>query len=196
VGTQVVAKGHDFPDVQLAAAVNIDMVLGLPDFRSTERTWALVTQLAGRAGRAELPGRVLIQTHHADHFVFQTLDDPEAFLAREGKLRHVLGYPPFTRLVLIRLEGTDRSGVRDAAQDLARQLRRDRPPGRVVDVLGPAPSPLARLVGRWRFQLILRGWETGPFRRWLDEKAGLLHEIASKGRGVRVTVDVDPRSVL
>ena len=196
VGTQVVAKGHDFPDVQLAAAVNIDMVLGLPDFRSTERTWALVTQLAGRAGRAELPGRVLIQTHHADHFVFQTLDDPEAFLAREGKLRHVLGYPPFTRLVLVRLEGVERNAVRDAAQTLARDLRHDRPPGRVVDVLGPAPSPLARLVGRWRFQLILRGWETGPFRRWLDEKALLLQAISARSRGVRVTVDVDPRSVL
>jgi primosomal protein N' (replication factor Y) len=107
-------------------------------------------------------------------------------------VRQVLGYPPFTRLVLVRLEGTDLAAVRGAAQDLARALRRERPAGRVVDVLGPAPSPLARLVGRWRYQVLLRGWQTGPFRRWLDEHAALLRAP----HGVRLTVDVDPRSVL
>ena len=196
VGTQVVAKGHDFPDVQLAAAVNIDMVLNLPDFRSTERTWALVTQLAGRAGRGDQPGRVVLQTHHPDHFVFRTLDDPRAFLAQEARLRTVLGYPPFARLVLVRVESSDRAAALNLAVDLGRELRRARPEGRVVDVLGPAPSPLARLVGRWRYQLLLRGWQTGPFRRWLDAHAHLLLAGGRERRGVRITVDVDPRSVM
>jgi primosomal protein N' (replication factor Y) len=196
VGTQVVAKGHDFPDVQLAAAVNIDMVLNLPDFRSTERTWALVTQLAGRAGRGDQPGRVVVQTHHPEHFVFSTLDDPEAFLSHESRLRTVLGYPPFARLVLLRVEGTDRAATLEVVSGLGRALRRSLPPGRVVDVLGPAPSPLARLVGRWRYQLILRGWETGPFRRWLDAQARHFQTASKERRGVRITVDVDPRSVM
>ncbi len=196
VGTQVVAKGHDFPDVQLAAAVNIDMVLNLPDFRSTERTWALCTQLAGRAGRGELPGRVVLQTHHPDHFVFRTLDDPQAFLAQESRLRTVLGYPPFARLVLVRVESADRVAALNLAVELGQQLRRARPQGGAVDVLGPAPSPLARLVGRWRYQLLLRGWETGPFRRWLDAQAPLLLAGGRERRGVRITVDVDPRSVM
>jgi primosomal protein N' (replication factor Y) len=196
VGTQVVAKGHDFPDVQLAAAVNIDMVLNLPDFRSTERTWALCTQLAGRAGRGDQPGRVVLQTHHPDHFVFRTLDDPEAFLAQESRLRTVLGYPPFARLVLVRVESADRAACLNAAASIGRDLRRALPEGRVVDVLGPAPSPLARLVGRWRYQLLLRGWQMGPFRRWLDAQAPGLLASARDHRGVRVTVDVDPRSVM
>ena len=196
VGTQVVAKGHDFPDVQLAAAVNIDMVLNLPDFRSTERTWALVTQLAGRAGRGDQPGRVVVQTHHPDHFVFGTLDDPQAFLAKEARLRTVLGYPPFARLVLVRIESADRTAALNLAVDLGRQLQRARPEGRVVDVLGPTPSPLARLVGRWRYQLLLRGWEMGPFRRWIDAHAHLLQASGRERRGVRITVDVDPRSVM
>ncbi len=196
VGTQVVAKGHDFPDVQLAAAVNIDMVLNLPDFRSTERTWALCTQLAGRAGRGDKPGRVVLQTHHPEHFVFRTLDDPEAFLAQESRLRTVLGYPPFARLVLVRVESAHRAKALNLAVDLGRQLKRSLPPGKVVDILGPAPSPLARLVGRWRYQLLLRGWETGPFRRWLDAHASILLGGGRERRGVRITVDVDPRSVM
>ncbi len=196
VGTQVVAKGHDFPDVQLAAAVNIDMVLNLPDFRSAERTWALVTQLAGRAGRGDSPGRVVLQTHHPDHFVFGTLDDPQAFLARESRVRRILGYPPFARLVLIRVESSDKAAALNSAAGIARELRRRQPEDRVVDILGPAPAPLARLVGRWRYQLILRGWQTGPFRRWLDAHADHLRGTTRKHRGVRITIDVDPRSVM
>jgi len=196
VGTQVVAKGHDFPDVQLAAAVGIDNVLTLPDFRSAERTWALVTQLAGRAGRAEQPGRVVLQTHHPEHFVFRTLDDPQAFHAREARQRQLLGYPPFTRLVLVRVESVQRVEALELAGNIARQLRGERPPGRVVDVLGPAPAPLERLVGRWRFQVVLRGWTTGPFRSWLDPRAKTIRSMARRRKGVRITLDVDPRSLL
>jgi len=196
VGTQVVAKGPDFPDVKLAAAVNIDMVLTLPDFRSAERCWALVTQLAGRAGRGDQPGRVILQTHHPDHFVFGTLDDPQAFMAQESRLRRILGYPPFTRLVLLRVESPDRVAALNAAAAIARQLRRELPLDKVLDIMGPSPAPLARLVGRWRYQLVLRGWQLGPFRRWLDARAGDLRGSLRQRKGVRVTLDVDPRSIM
>jgi primosomal protein N' (replication factor Y) (superfamily II helicase) len=204
VGTQVVAKGHDFPDVHVAAVVGVDHVLGLPDFRSAERTWALVTQMAGRAGRGDTAGRVLVQTRHADHFVFRHLAHADAnadmdhFYTEESRQRRILGYPPFARLVLVRVEGADVHATRDRAGELARQLRGTVPraAGRhaPVDVLGPVTAPLARLVGRWRFQLVLRGRDVRQFRRWLSEVRSVLRS-AGKG-GVRVVIDVDPRSLL
>jgi len=194
VGTQVVAKGHDFPDVSLAAAVGIDHVLTMPDFRSAERTSALLTQLAGRAGRGAATGRVLVQTFLPDHFVFRTIHDLDAFHAAEAVQRRTLGYPPFTRLVLVRVEAADQGAARSVAREIAAALRDARPEGRVVDVLGPAPAPLARLMGRWRYQVVLRGWRVGPFRAWLDPRAAWIRDRARTG--VRVVIDVDPRSLM
>ncbi len=194
VGTQVVAKGHDFPDVALAAAVGIDHVLTMPDFRSAERTCALLTQLAGRAGRGAAPGRVLVQTFHPDHFVFHGIHDLDTFHAHEAIQRRTLGYPPFTRLVLVRVESTDRDAAHGVAKEIAAGLRAARPEGRVVDVLGPVPAPLARLMGRWRYQVVLRGWRLGPFRAWLDPRAAWIREHARSG--VRIALDVDPRSLM
>ncbi|MBN1335217.1 MAG: primosomal protein N' [Deltaproteobacteria bacterium] len=194
VGTQVVAKGHDFPHVSLAAAVGIDHVLTLPDFRSAERTCALLTQLAGRAGRGVLPGRVLVQTFHPDHFVFRTIHDFETFHAREATQRRTLGYPPFTRLVLVRVESVEQRAAHAVARQIAEGLEAARPEGRLVDVLGPVPAPLARLMGRWRYQVVLRGWRLGPFRAWLEPRADWIREHARAG--VRVVLDVDPRSLM
>jgi primosomal protein N' (replication factor Y) len=194
VGTQVVAKGHDFPGVSLAAAVGIDHVLTLPDFRSAERTCALLTQLAGRAGRGSATGRVLVQTFHPDHFVFRGIHDLDAFHAAEATQRRTLGYPPFTRLVLVRVESTDRGAAHEVARELATGLRDARPEGRLVDVLGPVPAPLARLMGRWRYQVVLRGWRVGPFRAWLDPRVDWIRDRARTG--VRIAIDVDPRSLM
>ncbi|MFT5681052.1 MAG: primosomal protein N' (replication factor Y) [Myxococcota bacterium] len=202
VGTQLVAKGHDFPNVQLAAVVGIDHILMLPDFRSAERTYALATQLAGRAGRGEIAGRVLVQTRHPDHFVFRLLsgefnkkvaDPAMVFYAQEVRQRRILRYPPFSRLVLVRIEGADREQTQERAGKLARDLRVAAENAR-VDLLGPVLAPLSRLVGRWRYQLILRGHDVAALRTWLDENRSTLR---SAGRGrVRVTLDVDPRSLL
>ncbi len=201
VGTQVVAKGHDFPDVHVAAVVGVDHVLGMPDFRSAERTHALVTQMAGRAGRGDAPGRVLVQTRHVDHFVFRHLagrGDPGAFYAEEARQRRILAYPPFSRLVLLRIEGANQAAARDRARELARDLRARLPEFRganpPVEVLGPTAAPLSRLVGRWRFQLVLRGRDVRRFRAWLSDVRPLLRG-AARG-GVRVAVDVDPRNLL
>jgi primosomal protein N' (replication factor Y) len=191
VGTQIVAKGHDFPDVHVAAVLGADHVLGMPDFRSAERTFSLVTQLIGRAGRGAVPGRVFLQTHHPDHPVFGCIGDMATFADQEARVRRLLGYPPWSRLVLVRTESTDRIQARDAAESLAR-LARDQShayPG--VDVLGPAPAPMARLVGRWRFQVILRGRDVARFRAFLAAN----HTSWKVPTGVRRILDVDPRSL-
>jgi primosomal protein N' (replication factor Y) len=197
VGTQLVAKGHDFPNVQLAAVVGIDHVLMLPDFRSAERTHSLVTQLAGRAGRGEAPGHVIVQTRHPDHFVFRELAHPSlhGFYAQEARQRRILGYPPFARLVMVRVEGVDRGAAWDHAQHMAAALRRSAEPhAGAVDVMGPTPAPLSRLVGRWRFQIILRGRVVPTFRAWLAKDAPLPRQGHPKG--VRVRIDVDPHNLL
>jgi primosomal protein N' (replication factor Y) len=201
VGTQLVAKGHDFPEVTLAAVVGVDHLLLLPDFRSAERTHALVTQLAGRAGRGTTPGRVLVQTRHGDHFVFRELADASQDLTRdhfyeeESRGRKALLYPPFTRLALVRVEGADRSRTVDLARELAATLRSQigSQRGR-IDVLGPTAAPLGRLVGRWRFQLVVRGRDPQAFRRWMRGVRPVFTR-APHG-GVRVSVDVDPRNLM
>ena len=197
VGTQLVAKGHDFPGVSFAAVVGVDHLLGIPDFRSAERTWALVTQLAGRAGRGEQAGRVLVQTRHVDHFVFRTLAEGGDFYAEETRLRRVMGYPPFTRLVLLRISATSRDKALGRARELSDVLRasaRKAAPHRAIDILGPTPAPMPRKVKRWRFQIVLRGRDVPRFRAWLQDQRAVLRK--ARGGGVRVGVDVDPRSLL
>lgn len=191
VGTQIVAKGHDFPDVHVAAVLGVDHILGMPDFRSGERTFALVTQLIGRAGRGEVPGRVFLQTHHPDHPVFGTIGDMDAFAEHERRVRRLLGYPPWSRLVLVRTEGTDRSAAREAAQEFAHLARQQANAYAGVDVLGPAPAPLPKLVGRWRYQVILRGRDLKSFRAFLAAN----HTSWKAPTGLRRILDVDPRSL-
>jgi primosomal protein N' (replication factor Y) len=192
VGTQMIAKGHDFPGVQTAVVVSVDQGFRMPDFRASERTYALLVQLAGRAGRGDVAGRVLVQTWKPDHYALSDLGDVEGFLDREMRLRRTLRYPPVTRLVLVRIDGVDRAEVQAAARGLSGELRANLPRG--VDVLGPAMAALPRLVGRWRYQLVLRGDDPRVFRGWLEERRSLLERAAR--RGVRVVVDVDPRQIM
>ena len=117
VGTQIIAKGHDFPDVHVAVVVSADHGLRMPDFRASERTYALLVQAAGRAGRGDVAGRVFLQTWKPDHPVLQRLSDIEGFFADELRIRATLRYPPFSRLVLVRLEGAERGKVAAAAGD-------------------------------------------------------------------------------
>ena len=191
VGTQIVAKGHDFPDVHTAVVVSADHGLRMPDFRSAERTFSLLVQTAGRAGRGEQPGRVFVQTWNPEHYVFRHLDDPASFYDAEQKIRATLRYPPFARLVLVRVEGADRRAVQSYGTALAKALRDGAPAG--VEVLGPAPAALPRLVGRWRWQIVLRGRELRAFRGFLEAEKVRLHAAPS---GVRTIVDVDPRHLM
>ena len=191
IGTQMVAKGHDFSAVTLVGIVNADSALNLPDFRSAERVFALLSQAAGRAGRGERPGRVLIQTRSPDHYAleFVARHDYHGFAAMELPQRQALGYPPFGYLVNLVFAGNDPVAVAAAAERLATTLARQ---GDGVEVLGPAPCLLQKLRGRSRVQILLKAGQRSALRRLLD---GPL----ANGRlpsGVNLTVDVDPLDMM
>jgi primosomal protein N' (replication factor Y) len=196
VGTQMVTKGHDYPNVTLVGVVNADAALSMPDFRAGERAFQLLVQVAGRAGRHELPGRVLIQTRNPEHsaIVIAARHDVEAFLASELKDRREVHYPPFSRLALLRVDAVDREVARKAAGDLARACLASAPArAGKVDVLGPAPAPLARLRARYRFRVLLRATERAALRACLSVVEPKLREV---DRRVRAVIDIDPVSMM
>jgi primosomal protein N' (replication factor Y) len=195
VGTQMITKGHDVPGVTLVGVLLADLSLNLPDFRAAERTFQLITQVAGRAGRGERPGRVLVQTLQPQHFSLQcaTHHDYAAFAEHELAARRELGYPPFARLVLLRCEGEHLQATEGVARDLAQQLHAHRASG--VTLLGPTPAPLEKLRRRYRWQMLLRGSSAAAVHRAAAEARGAVRPLARR-RNVRVLVDVDPYSML
>jgi primosomal protein N' (replication factor Y) len=194
-GTQMVAKGHDFPGVTLVGVLDADGPLHLPDFRAGERCLQLLAQVAGRAGRGALPGRVIMQAVKPQDPVLQAAaqHDAAGFAAAELPVRQVLGFPPFTRLCALKLQGNVPAKVQGAAERLAEQARRTiaREQLSGVDVLGPASSPLARLRGKFRWQLLLRAKEHGALLRLARALVG-----GHKEPGVELVADVDPVSLL
>lgn len=195
VGTQMVAKGHDFPGVTLAAAVLADVSLALPDFRAAERTFQQITQLAGRAGRGPRPGRVVVQTFRPDHHSVQAAASANAagFYARELEFRRRSGYPPFATLVRLVAADPDEERARRAASELCRLLQ-EQAGRRAVRVLGPAPAPIRLLRDRFRWQVVVRG----PDATVRDLVGDLLGQEPLRGRWKpeSLTVDVDPVNVL
>jgi primosomal protein N' (replication factor Y) len=190
VGTQMVAKGHDFPGVTLVGVLDGDGPLHLPDFRAAERCVQLLTQVAGRAGRGTTPGRVLVQAFRPEG----VSADYSAFAEAELRRRAILRFPPFARLLALRLQGNAEPHVRGAAERLAAAAHRLVSGGEPADVLGPAPAPLARLRGKHRWQLLLRAADHGPLHRM---GRALLDEHAQRGpAGVELAVDVDPVALL
>lgn len=199
VGTQMLAKGHDFPDVTLVGVVAADAGLQFPDFRSAERTFQLLTQVAGRAGRGDTPGRVIIQSYYPDHYALQfaRAQDYAGFYGREIEFRRLMGYPPFRDLVQILVSDPDYDRAMRAAETLAASLKRhastvpgeDRP-----RVLGPAMAPMEKLRGKYRVQILLK---SGPGAGGARVLGGCLEEAASgKARAEKVHVDIDPLSLL
>jgi primosomal protein N' (replication factor Y) len=186
IGTQMVAKGHHFPGVALAAVVDADTGLGVPDFRAEERTFQLVTQLAGRSGR-DAPGRVIVQTFQPDATAisYAARHDVKGFLALELERRRELGYPPYRHLLNIVVSGPEQEGPEQVLRELKAGL-----PG--VDLLGPAP--LLRLRGRHRAQLVAK---TDSPRAVAARAAELLAAAAPamRKRGLSAVVDVDPQSL-
>ncbi len=190
VGTQMVAKGHHFPRVALTAVLQADTYLGFPDFRAVERTYTMLTQLAGRAGRGERPGKVVIQTFHPDHYAIRAAleRDDRAFADEEMRFRRIFHYPPFTRMIQLRLEDRDRARGERAIGALARRLAAH-PLAEGVRVLGPAPAPFERLRGRWRFQILLRGASGARLRK-------LVRAATPETHPGDLIVDVDPYELL
>jgi primosomal protein N' (replication factor Y) len=191
VGTQMVTKGHDFAGVTLVGVLAPDQGMHLPDFRATERTFSLLEQVAGRAGRGELPGRVIVQTYSPDHPAIECLrtHDYENFIKGELARREEAMYPPFSRMIAIRVDGPDENQVRTVAADAAARARATGAPS--LRVLGPAEAPIARLRGRCRWQV----WLSAPDRTTVGNAARAAAE-ASLPREVRLAIDVDPQSVL
>jgi primosomal protein N' (replication factor Y) len=193
LGTQMVAKGLDFPGVTLVGVINADLQLSLPDFRNAERTFQLLTQVAGRGGRGERPGRVIFQTNQAEHYALTTAaqQDYESFYKIELAARRDPIYPPHTRLINLLFDGQSEGNVIAEANRAAAYLRQALRPGDRVELLGPAPQPLSRLKGKHRWHLTLRG----PEHKRLQELSAQVLE-RDTARGVRLTVDVDPVSLL
>nr|MBA3541868.1 primosomal protein N' [Deltaproteobacteria bacterium] len=196
VGTQMVTKGHDFPGVTLVGVLCADTGLDLPDFRASERTFQLLAQVAGRAGRGDRVGRVLIQTYRPETpaVVAAAAHDYLQFFVAESAARAEHAYPPHGRLIAVRIDGPDEHEVAGAAKllaGLAEDMVRQRPDVSGVEVLGPVPAPLERLRGRTRWQIWLRGPDRHALRRVARMVQGT--EVASS---VRVGLDVDPMSAL
>jgi primosomal protein N' (replication factor Y) len=198
LGTQMVAKGLDFPRVGLVGVVAADVGLNLPDFRAGERTFQLLTQAAGRTGRGDRPGRVVVQSYLPDHYTITLAREQRfvPFFEREVAERKDLGYPPFSRLVALEVRDRDEKNVIRAASRLADFLSRgaSQMRGQRPEVLGPAPAPLGRLKGVYRWQVIVRG--RGSSARALVAAALAQRASLRLPSSVSLAVDVDPQDLL
>ena len=196
VGTQMITKGFDFPGVTLVGVVMADLALNMPDFRSAERTFQLLTQVAGRAGRGERAGRVLIQTYAPNHYSISAARDQDyaRFMRRELELRRDLMYPPFARLAMVRIEGAEPHIVRRAAEAVAKSLARDSTP-EGIRVLGPAPAPIERIKQRYRWQVMIKSRELKPMRAAI---AAMRTEVGPSAErdDIYLAIDIDPVRML
>ena len=195
LGTQMIAKGLDFDDVTLVGVINADTMLKLPDFRSSERTFDLIEQVAGRAGRAQKAGRVVVQTYSAQDVAVQAAAhyDRDRFLSFELELREGLGYPPFVRMANVLVWGRDKDRVRSVAAGLYADMDRlASGQGGLWQVYPPTPCVLERLKGQWRFHIVLKF----PLDADLSGCLGPYFRSRCAERDVRVGIDVDPASLL
>jgi primosomal protein N' (replication factor Y) len=204
LGTQMVAKGLDFPLVTLVGVIAADTMLHLPDFRAAERTFQLLTQVAGRAGRHELPGEVIVQTYSPEHYSIELASrhDYEGFAERELVMRREREYPPYRRLILITLSHEQVPALLQWGERLAQELRRlldaerERSGARGgFEVLGPVASPISRLKDRYRFQCMVKYSEDLAAVRCVKEAAGVLGD-AVRSHGLAVSIDVDPQMLM
>jgi primosomal protein N' (replication factor Y) len=194
VGTQMIAKGHDFPRVTLVGVIGADAPLALPDFRAAERTFQLLTQVAGRSGRGEQPGAVVIQSYFPDHYTFQLAVNQrfEDFYARESRYRKAMFYPPFTSLAGIMVTDRDPTGAAKLARDISDFLDSQR--SDAIRILGPAPAPLERIKRMHRHQLLVKSSSRSALHSLLEALQRYIEE--KKVGPTRVIIDVDPISLL
>jgi primosomal protein N' (replication factor Y) len=194
IGTQMITKGHDFPFITLVGVISADTSLNMPDFRAAERTFQLITQVAGRGGRGNTPGEVIIQTFNPDHYALKHAQnhDYKAFYEEEIDFRKALQYPPFGRIINLRLSSIKKDALIEEARLLGKSAKKlSAFKGNIAEIIGPAESPLAKIRGRYRFQMLIKGKDIDA-----------LHQIARdlinkhKNSHVRVTADVDPENFM
>jgi primosomal protein N' (replication factor Y) len=199
IGTQMIAKGLDFPNVTLVGVVNADISMNLPDFRASERTFQLISQVAGRAGRGPKGGRILVQTFNPEHEAVQCAvnHDFETFAAGELKHRREFGYPPFVRLARIVIRGDDEPAVKEHALKVATLVREGAAKvaanAPAIQVLGPAVCPISRINRQFRFQVLIKASQARTMMQLFD---GLRQSLASPSETLSVAVDIDPVSTL
>ncbi len=201
IGTQMIALGHDLPGVTLVGILAADVSLNLPDFRAGERTFQLLTQVAGRSGRGKIPGTVIIQTYNPGFASIQLAirQDFLSFYQQEISQRKELGYPPFSRLVNIRMVGRVLDDTREFAGALGRQcramLKRDRAFSDSLEILGPTEAPWEKLKGKYRWHMLLKGTDREALHRFTN---AVVHSVMPgiNKAGISVTVDIDPINLL
>ena len=195
VGTQMIAKGLHFPGVTLVGVVLADSGLSMPDYKAAERTFSLLSQVTGRAGRGDRAGQVLIQTYQPDHYAiaFAARHDYTGFYEQELAAREQLAYPPFSRLVNLRLSGEENGRVQLAAERVADFCRSDLP-ARAGQVLGPAPAPIAMLRDRHRYQILVKAMHMAEVHRLLERLLQTARKLCPGG--VQLSIDVDPENML
>jgi primosomal protein N' (replication factor Y) len=193
VGTQMIAKGHDIPNVTLVGVVNADIGLGLPDFHAAERTFQLLTQAAGRAGRGDAPGIVLIQTINPDHYAMKCAasQNYEAFYSKEIEFRRMMSYPPYTALANVVVRGAREADALEHSTALARRLQ---PPPEGLKVIGPAAAAIARVKNEYRYQMLLKSASRKALNQTLREL--LRFAAAEKWNPANLAIDVDPVTLL
>jgi len=195
VGTQMIAKGHDFHNVTLVGVVSVDVGLALPDFRAAERTFQLLTQVAGRAGRGHRPGRVIIQTYHPEHYslISARNQNYEEFYRHEINFRRSMHYPPFSALINVLVHDKDRDRASSTAADVARELRTfGKESG--IRILGPAPAPLSRIRNEYRFQVLIKALSRSRAREALDLA---MDRVTADGHNQRsISIEVDPMNLM
>lgn len=198
VGTQMIAKGHDIHNVTLVGIINADMGLHMPDFRSSERTYQLLTQVSGRAGRGSRPGRVIVQTLRPDHPAIRGIveRDYASFARQELEIRRALSNPPFSHLVLLRFESPQVLEAENLSIRVGRMAQSLMPRQGDARVLGPAPAPIPMLCGKFRFQLFLRHSSRGILHQWLDRVWAGSAEWRNQFRDAVCTIDVDPYDMM
>jgi primosomal protein N' (replication factor Y) len=197
----MITKGFDFPSVTLVGIIAADLSLAFPDFRAGERTFQLLSQVAGRAGRGAQRGRVIVQTFNPDHYAVRMAigHDYPGFFEMEKELRSQLGYPPFSHLACLRLQGNSKDKTAESAEFLCRTakavLSRWPKRGREIQVLGPVEAPLSRLKGKYRWQILVKSKHAALMRHFLVHVEGLTGRVL-QAKGVHLIVDVDPYQMI
>jgi primosomal protein N' (replication factor Y) len=199
IGTQMIVKGHDFPNVTFVGVVSADTSLHFPDFRSSERTFQLLTQVAGRAGRGEVFGEVVIQTFNPDHYSILRAKDHDyvGFYREEIQFRKALEYPPFSRFINFRLVGNSEKRTKAVAEEMGRigQTLLKRGYGKGIEILGPSVAPFAKMRGKFRWQMLAKGKSPTVLHQFAKE-LGSRMEVPLEGKGVHLDIDVDPVFIL
>jgi len=197
VGTQMIAKGHDFPNITLVGIICADLSLSFPDFRAGERTFQLLAQVAGRAGRGKIPGQVVLQTYNPKHFSILAAKDQDSkrFYAREIDFRKMLNYPPFSRIIQLRIAGKHKDRTVQVAKELGAACSALHKGSKIfyrnLEVLGPIPAPLARIAREHRWQILIKGKRVGTLHRFIRQLMQDRGELFNQ-RKVKVQIDVDP----